>query len=211
MFGFNKYHYSFIYKIVCLDPNIDDIYIGSTISLTTRCLSHMRNTINKTHKIYHRKFYTFIRDSGGYENWEMQVIKQFKCETRKELLKEEQKYIDELKPSLNTGTAFTTEEEKEKQVKKWYQDNKEKLIKKSRKWHQDNKEKQNAKAKIYRQDNKEKMKELNYKWYQENKERQKEKAKVSYNCECGSIINKCVKARHNRTEKHQAYLNNLST
>jgi hypothetical protein len=171
----------------------------------------MRNTITKTHKIYDCKLYTFIRDSGGYENWEMQVIKLYKCETNRELLIEEQKYIDELKPSLNTTKSYITEEEQEKRNKKWYQDNREELNKKSREWHQENRKKQNAKAKIYRQDNKEKMKELNTKWYEENKEIQKEKNKINIECECGSVIRKCIKAKHNRTKKHQAYLNNLST
>jgi len=193
MFGFNKYHYSYIYKIVCLDPNIDDFYIGSTISLSNRCNSHMRNSVNKKQKkIYDCKLYTFIRDSGGYENWEMQVIKLYKCETRKELHKEEQKYIDELKPSLNTDNPYKTEEEKKKQVKKYYEDNKEIIT---------------AKAKKHRDENQEKIQEMKKKWYEENKERMKEKIE----CECGSVIRKSDKPTHNRTKKHQAYLNNLSS
>ena len=211
MFGFNKYHYSFIYNIVCLDPNIDDFYIGSTIHLNTRCKSHMRNSITKTHKIYDCKLYTFIRDSGGYENWEMQVIKQFKCENRKELLKEEQKYIDELKPSLNTTNSYTTKEEEEEKVKergkKWYQDNKERINEKQKKWHQDNKEKIKEKRKKYCQDNKERIKEKGKKYRENNKEKYKE----NIECECGSVIRKYEIPTHSRTKKHQAYLNNLSS
>ena len=141
MFGFNKYHYSYIYKIVCLDPNIDDIYIGSTLNLNSRCNSHIMASLNKKQKNYYNKLYTFIRDSGGYENWEMQVIKLYKCETQRELHKEEQKYIDELKPSLNNHNAYTTKEEEKEKYNKWYQDNKEKHAKRGQKYRQDNKDK----------------------------------------------------------------------
>ena len=177
LLGFNKYHYSYIYKIVCLDPNIDDFYIGSTVNLNIRCQAHIKTGLNKKNLHYHYKLYTFIRDSGGYENWEMQVIKLYKCETKRELVKEEQKYIDELKPSLNTDNAYSTEEYN-KEIKK--------------KWQQDNREKQNERAK---------------KRYQDNKEIEK----IKIECECGSVIRKRQKQRHNRSEKHQAYLNNLST
>jgi len=210
MFGFNKYHYSYIYKIVCLDPNIDDFYIGSTVNLSSRYLSHIRCSLNKKKQNYSNKLYTFIRDSGGHENWDMQVIKKFKCENKRELEKEEQKYIDELKPSLNTGNPYKTKEEKEEQVKQWYQDNREELNKKSRKWHQENRKKH--------KNNKEKMKEIRKdkriiynRWYENNKKILNEKRKETIECECGSTFRKNTKARHNRTEKHQAYLNNLST
>ena len=267
MLGFNKYHYSYIYKIVCLDPHIDDFYIGSTIHLNSRCLSHIKNTNDKKKKIYDCKLYTFIRDSGGHDNWKMQVIKLYKCENRKELVIEEQKYIDELKPSLNTTNSYTTKEEQEEKKKKWQKDNKERIKERTKKWKEDNKEKikeqnkkkyENNKEKInekhkkWRQDNKEKMKELQKKWHQDNKEKCNEQSKKHYEdnkekykeknkkhykdnkeiiaakakkwyqenkeimkekieCECGSVIRKDEKTRHNKTEKHQSYLNNLSS
>ena len=189
MFGFNKYHYSYIYKIVCLDPNIDDFYIGSTISLSNRCNSHMRNSVNKKKTIYHVKLYQFIRDSGGYENWEMQVIKLYKCEIKIELLKEEQKYINELKPSLNSCNSYTTIEEEKKRAKKYTDDNQ---IKKKQ-WYQDNKKIQQEK---------------NTKRYNE---RYKEKRDKKIECECGSVIREYEIMRHKKTKKHQAYLNTLST
>lgn len=192
MFGFNKYHYSYIYKIVCLDPNIDDFYIGSTVNLNARCQAHIKCNVDKKNKTYHNKLYTLMRDSGGYENWEMQVIKQFKCETKKELHKEEQKYIDELKPSLNTANPYKTKEEQEERNKKWHQDNKERIKEKRKKYRQDNRERTNETAKKRYQDNKEKMKE-------------------TIECECGSVIRKLEIMRHNRSKKHQSYLNNLST
>ena len=194
MFGFNKYHYSFIYKIVCLDPNIDDFYIGSTVNLNARCLGHIRVSLNKNQKNYYNKLYTLMRDSGGYENWEMQVIKHCKFETKRELLKEEQKYIDELKPSLNSCNSYQTIEGEQKRKKKYYEDNKENEKEKERKkkWYEDNKKKKD-------------------KWYQDNKEKIKEKAKIKIECECGSVIRKDAKIQHKKTQKHQAYLNNLSS
>jgi hypothetical protein len=71
-----------------------------------------------------------------------------------------------------------TEEQKEKRReynKKWYQDNKEKILLESKKWRDDNKEKRREVNKKWYQDNKEKIKEkrreVSKKWYQDNKEK----------------------------------------
>ena len=49
--------------------------------------------------------------------------------------------------------------------------------------------------KQYREDHKEEIKSHKYK---------------SLNCACGSMYSHCHLARHERTQKHQAYINNLS-
>ena len=47
--------------------------------------------------------------------------------------------------------------------------------------------------------------------YQKNKEIISEKAKPKYNCSCGSICRKADKSRHEKTKKHQNYINNSKT
>jgi len=80
--------------------------------------------------------------------------------------------------------------------KEYYQTNKE-LIKK---YQENNKEKINEKAKEYRENNKEKIK----KYYELNKEKLKEKM----TCNCGSIIRKSDKSKHEKTLKHINFINN---
>ena len=44
-------------------------------------------------------------------------------------------------------------------------------------------------------------------WREANKEKISEKRKEKYTCACGSILRKADKARHERTKKHQEFIN----
>lgn len=61
----------------------------------------------------------------------------------------------------------------------------------------------------YYQKNKEKLAERKAEWYQKNKEELNEKRKEKVPCVCGSIVSKNNLARHNKSQKHQNYLNSL--
>jgi hypothetical protein len=93
-----NYQQSIIYKICCKDLEIQDIYIGSTTNFKQRKYRHKSN-LNKG-KNYN--IYNFIRDNGGWDNWEMVLIKEFKCNTKLELFSEERKTIEEFNPTLNS-------------------------------------------------------------------------------------------------------------
>lgn len=107
-----NYTNSIIYKIVCKNPEIQDMYIGSTTSLYNRISNHKR-TYNqpKTQngKLY---LYQFIRKNGGFDNWQFIEIDKVKCTSKQELLKRERQYIDELKPTLNKNRPYITKKEK---------------------------------------------------------------------------------------------------
>jgi predicted RNA-binding Zn-ribbon protein involved in translation (DUF1610 family) len=57
----------------------------------------------------------------------------------------------------------------------------------------------------YHLDNKDKIKQ----YYQDNKNKIKERVSVKFKCPCGVEIQRCEKARHNKSKKHQAYLSTL--
>ena len=59
------------------------------------------------------------------------------------------------------------------------------------------------------QKNKEKLAERKAEYYQKNKEELNEKRKEKVPCVCGSIVSKNNLARHNKSQKHQNYLNSL--
>lgn len=87
---------SCVYKIYCLDKKITEYYIGSTNNIIKRSITHKFNCSNLNTKIY-----KFIRDNGGWDNWEM--IEYIKTDNldKKERFELEQLCIKQLKPELN--------------------------------------------------------------------------------------------------------------
>ena len=104
---------SVIYKIYCKDPNITDIYIGSSSNFRQRKYLHKESCNNCRKKP--TKLYEFINNNGGWDNWEMVIITEFPCVDRAELTTEERRFIDQEKPSLNMRLAIETKSDKRKQ------------------------------------------------------------------------------------------------
>lgn len=96
-----KYDKSIIYKICCKDLSIQDIYVGSTTNFRNRKYEHKKCCNNSQIPNYKLYKYEFIRNNGGWNNWEMIQIKNFPCNSKRELEAEERKVFDELKPTLN--------------------------------------------------------------------------------------------------------------
>ena len=97
-----NYANSVVYKIMSLDPKIDDIYVGSTCAFRKRKHGHKTNCCNETAKYYNRYVYQFIRENSGWDNWSMVVVKAYPDITSKlELLNKERKWMKKLKATLN--------------------------------------------------------------------------------------------------------------
>ena len=123
-----KYDKSIIYKLCCKDLTIQDIYIGSTVNFRNRKYEHKKICNNDFYKDYTNYKYDFIRNNGGWDNWDMIQIKEFPCNNKRELEAEERKVFEELKPTLNTRRPFITKEEKILQKNSvYYYNNKEKI------------------------------------------------------------------------------------
>jgi hypothetical protein len=131
-----------VYKIVSKDDNISDMYIGSTCSFTSRKYAHKKATTNRVGKTYRRKVYQFIRDNGGFDNFQIIIIESYPCNTRLELVARERHWYNILKPSLNVYMPNRTHKEYMSQphvkarnkiiMKKYYEDNLESQKKKMR-------------------------------------------------------------------------------
>jgi hypothetical protein len=74
-------------------------------------------------------------------------------------------------------------------------------------WCEANKEKIKEKKKEYYKANKEVLLEKHKEYYKANKEVLLEKKKEKITCVCGSVFTKTHKVRHERSQKHQAFLN----
>ncbi len=188
------YQKAVIYKIQHLE-NEELLYVGSTTNFIKRKQQHKCCYNTPSNKSYNFKVYKMIRDNGGWTQFTIIIIKEFPCNTKTELLIEEDRMMRELKSNMNNRRAFTTDEEKkelQKELQKeLYEVNKEIIL---------------EKQKVYRGANKDKIKERNKLYIENNKITIKERKKEKFVCECGS--NSCIdhKARHLNSLKHKQYL-----
>ena len=175
-----------IYKIVAKDPNIQECYVGSTLDFVRRKRQHKSNTTNEKRDGYNWPVYKFIRENGGWKNWDMIELEIIEC-TQIESLKLERKYMDELEPTLNSYKSFITDEEKVEYKKQYDIDNKEKRKEQYKQRYIANKEALQA-------------------YYIDNRESILEKRNEKFECKCGGRFARGDRARHFKSKKHKNYL-----
>lgn len=113
-----NYNNTIIYKIVCNDLNITDLYIGNTTNYIKRKYAHKNSCINEKSNNHNLKIYTTIRNNGGWKNWSMVEIEKWPCNDRNEAEKRERYWYDELNAKLNSRIPYITlEESKEYYIK----------------------------------------------------------------------------------------------
>lgn len=199
-----NYENGCVYKLCCKDVNIKEIYIGSTCDMKKRKTHHKWSCNTETNKAYNYYVYSFIRANGGFENWSIILIEQYKASDKKDLEKRERFHIESLGAGLNKVTPTRT-------MKDYCEDNKEHIKEQKKEWYQLNKEVVCEKNKIYRDKNKERQKEYMKQYRDDNKGQIKEQVSKQVTCECGLTMRKDSITRHNKSKKHQAYLQNLTT
>jgi hypothetical protein len=91
-----------IYKIICKDQNIKDVYVGHTTSFAQRKHAHKQNCINSKAKHYNCKVYEVIRANGGWSNWSMEIINFFNCADHYAARIKEHEYVLLLNANLNS-------------------------------------------------------------------------------------------------------------
>ena len=225
------YQNSVIYKLCHInDLDNENIYIGSTTNFKNRKNQHKESCNNKNVKDYHYKVYQFIRDNGGWNEWQMIPIESFPCNNKIELQIRERYHIELLKSKLNKQIPTRThkeyrddnKEQIQEQRKIFYENNKEIISKKMKEYLDDNKEILAEKRKIFYNNNKKIIAEKRKIFYNNNKENKLEKAKIYYEnnkkkileelskkieCEkCGSIVRKDGLKEHQKTKKCIDYI-----
>lgn len=168
----NKFQNGKIYKIT--SPHTDKCYIGSTTeSLEYRLKRHTWHF--KGDGLKGKMSSIEIIKCGDAK---IELIKDFPCNSKRELEQEEAKYI-----LLDRGNC----------VNKNLSYHLKKDI--DREYYLKNKKKHNDQSKAYNQLNKDKQ-----------KKQIQERAKIDYNCVCGSIVRYTKKSDHHKTKKHLNYL-----
>ena len=128
---YSKTHF---YKIVCKDLSIKDCYVGHTTNFKNRKNAHKRKCYDENDQV-HYNFYVFqfIRDNGGFDNFDMILINTECCENSLEARKREREYIEELNATLNKiKRPVRTREEERIYRKDFYENRKEEILEKNK-------------------------------------------------------------------------------
>jgi hypothetical protein len=171
-----NYSNTVIYKIVCNDLSITDVYVGSTTDFIKRKYHHKSDCNNKNSKNYNEKKYIVIRANNGWDSWSMIEIEKFPCNDNNEARARERYWYELINANMNSVSPFITKDEKTKQN-----------LEQSKKYYELNKSVVNKKHKNYYALNK---KEINEKSI----------------CLCGVCYTNANKYNHLKTKKHISYL-----
>jgi len=186
----NSYQNGKVYRIWSLDT--EDIYIGSSCDTLSnrfcRHKSHYKKWKEGDKRIYCSSYILF--DKVGVENCKIELIKDFPCNSKTELNREEGKVMRENKDiivnKIQAGRTKKEYDEEHKQEKKeyyqnhkeekkeYYEHNKKEILEKQKEYREENKEELAEKQKVYREQHKEEIAEKAKDYYQEHKEKAKE-------------------------------------
>ena len=136
----NKYSEAKIYLLKCkTDPSL--IYVGSTINtLYHRLKCHRADSKNKSNSLVYKTI------NNDWDNWEITLYENYKCETKQELQKREGEII-KLMGTLNTKIEGRTHKEYYydkrdavlKQKKEYYIINRDKILEHKKNYYDANK------------------------------------------------------------------------
>ena len=206
-----KHENTIMYKIVCNDLNIKDLYVGSTTNFCMRKSSHKGRCCNEKDKKYHYKVYQFIRANGGWGNWSMLEIEKFTCNDSNEAHTRERFWIETLQSTLNCYSPIRTPDEDKVSQKtnntNYYIANSERLNEKM---------KCVCGSSYAFQGKLRHLKRQTHLAFLENPDflrikqiASKERLNEKITCLCGSQFIFKYKSDHSKTQKHLAYLNTL--
>ena len=185
----SDYSNTIIYRIFQKDDETE-CYVGSSVEYKARKSKHRSICNNPNSNSYNFPVYQFIRAHGGWENFECDIIEEYPCLSKTEKLARERYWV-KLVGTLNSNIPGRSQKDTEEYYKEYSKDNKERISKCK---------------KDYYEANKETTLKNNYEYKQRNKEKLKKQGKEKIACPCGSSFQRYSKAEHERSLKHQAYL-----
>tara|TARA_E500000318_G_scaffold83037_2_gene78586 strand:- start:23 stop:643 length:621 start_codon:yes stop_codon:yes gene_type:complete len=192
------YSQIFIYKIYCKDPTITHFYIGSTCNLYQRTALHK----SKLKQGCNYKLYDFMRNNGGWDNWDIAVIETRNNQTHTEKLNLEKYYFNTFNPLLNSHKCGRTHKE-------YLKDNYDKILLQRYNNRLKHLEKRKITAKERYSNNKKICIERSQNYYKKNKDKINQKKQTKYNCLCGETITIGTRKKHLKTKNHSDNLKNI--
>jgi len=163
-----------------------DIYIGSTTQILSKRMSDHRRDYKRysNNKMNYISSYKIVQ----YEDSFIELIFEEEFQSVDALHKKEGEYIRSI-DCVNRNVAGRT-------VKEYYEEHKPQILEQKKQYYEDNRALKLNNATQY---------------YEDHKEIVKEKHKIQYTCKCGSICRISDKKRHERSQKHQAFIQCLSS
>jgi hypothetical protein len=152
------YTKTLIYMIVCLNLERPERYIGQCRNLIKRKCEHKACCNNPNKKSYNFPVYQFIRENGGWDNWEMVLIEYYPCNNREEASKRERYWKEFYNAELNGNVPGRTRKE-------YYIDNADTILEKQKQYYQNNSDTRKEYQKIYDKQNIDKKREYNKQYY----------------------------------------------
>lgn len=217
-----NYDETHFYRIVCKDLNIYNCYVGHTTDFNSRKSRHKSNCYNTNSEHYSLYVYEFIRENGGWENWDMILIKTEKCENEMDARSKERDYIEKYKASLNKiKRPYVSKEEKRELYKEYYDEHREDILEQKKDYYQDKREERlEYKHEYYdrerdnilerkkekRLENIEEERRKDRENYHKHKEKYLARDKEKVECECGAVVCRGGMSEHKKTKKHQQYI-----
>jgi hypothetical protein len=200
----SNYQNGTIYKICCKDKDITDCYVGSTTNHSKRKSAHKSSCNNEKSKRYNFPVYRFIRDNGGWDNWEFVLLEDYPCNKKKQLNIRERYWFELLNASLNSNYPDRSKKEYRKE---YYNrpENKECIKEKNKEYYNIPENKEHRKDYLNRPEVKEHRKE-------QAKQYNKESGKIKYTCNvCNCELTLVNKNRHEKLQKHIKNLEKLKS
>lgn len=128
------YNNTYFYKIVCKDVNVTEIYVGHTTEFSKRKSEHKKQCNHPNLNRHNLKVYQYIREHGGWDNFDMVLIDKIPCQCKLEACKIERQFIEDLHATLNAYIPTRTKHE-------YYQDTRDHTIQRVKNYYEQNKEK----------------------------------------------------------------------
>ena len=168
-----------IYTLRCY-TDISLIYVGSTTKqLCDRKSNHKFNSI----RCPNNSLYKIVLSNGGWDNWYIELVENYPCNSKQELEKREGEIMREI-GTLNSKIPLGLKLKENPNYQTEYL-------------------KERSKEPQFIEKKKENKKEYDEEYREINKDKIKERKLIKIVCECGCEIRKEGKASHLRTEKHK--------
>jgi hypothetical protein len=100
-----------IYKLCCKDPEIKEIYVSYTTNIPARKRYHKLCLQKENIKSYFDYVNHFIRENGGWNNWQLILIERFPCKEKMEAEARCHYWVNELNATLNKSLNTEREEQ----------------------------------------------------------------------------------------------------
>lgn len=176
------YSKTIIYKIVCNDSTKTKLYVGSTTDFIKRKSMHKSVCHNPNQRCYNLKLYQYIRENGGWDNFSMVEIEKYPCLDGNESRSREFYWFQELSANLNCNVPKFDVEKHKQQLKEYYQEHRDEILKHQKEYYSLNRENICQKNNIHGQQ--------------------------PFTCQCGITVRLGNKTQHLRSPKHKNWMIN---